>query len=414
MKTILREELALQRSDENRLSYTECGHPGRLPVGAILLFTLCFYVSTLTRAIFAPLLLSIEQSLNISHGAASSLFLFMSIGYAPVVFTSGFVAMRIKHRGTIVAGMAVLAFSLVFLSQSRSLAMVRVSTLMLGMASGFYTASGIASIIHITPTRHQGKAIALHELGPILSTVTAPLIVLTLLPLMPWRSMLLLLAAVAFAAAIAFWLFDSGSNFRGVPPNISALRIYLLNRDFWVITAFFALNACAAVGAYSILPTYLILEREMSSVMANSLVSLSRIGSVAIVFISGWLVDRFGSTKLIAGSMLLTAIATIVLGAGNGVILAGAVLIQPMIAVVFFTPAFSALSRIGPPESRNVAISLTSPIAFVVGGGVFPAFLGVLGESGRFYIGFIILGAIMVASLPALWILNLKKPRLHA
>ena len=380
-----------------------------LPIGPILLFVLCFYFSILARSIFAPLLLEIERSLNISHGAAGSLFLLMSLGYALVVFSSGFVASRINHRGSIVLGMVTLAATLFILSQSRTLAMVRIGSFLLGMGSGLYTASGIASIIHITPIRHQGKAIALHELAPNVAALTAPLIAVALLPLMPWRSTLLVLAISTLAAAIIFWRFDRVSHFKGVAPRIGALRVYLSNRDFWVLTGFFALNACAALGVYSILPAYLIDERGMNSVTANLLVSLSRVGSIAVIFLSGWMVDRFGPVKLIAGSLIFTAIPTIFLGAGDGIALYAAVLIQPMIAVVFFTPALAALSRIGPPESRNVAISITTPTAFLLGGGVFPSILGILGESGKFYLGFIILGALMLVSLPLLRLLNRKQ-----
>ncbi len=378
-------------------------------MGPILLFVLCFYLSILARAVFSPLLLAIEEDLAISHAAASSLFLLMSIGYALVVFCSGFIAARLTHRGSILLGMICLSLTLLLLSQSRSLVMVRVGSLFLGMSSGLYTASGIAAILHITPIHHRGKAIALHEMAPNIASLTAPLIALALLPFFPWRSILLLIGIVTLLAGLVFWRFDHGARFRGVPPNIKALRVYVTDRSFWLLTLFFVLNASAALGIYSLLPTYLVDERGMDSVTANLLVSVSRIGSIALIFGSGWLVDHFGTIKLIAVSILLTAIPTILLGAGGGAVLAVAVVIQPMIAVVFFTPALVALSKIGPPESRNVAISLTTPLAVLIGGGVFPYILGVLGETGQFYVGFIVLGVLMLICLPILWFLRLQK-----
>ena len=378
-----------------------------LPLGAILLFALCFYLSILSRAVFSPLLLSIEADLGISHADAGSLFLLMSIGYAPVVFCSGFIASRLMHRGAILLAMICLTLTVLLLSQSRSLAMVRVGSLLMGMSGGLYTASGIASVIHITPVHHRGKAIALHEIAPNAASLTAPLLALALLPFFPWRTILLFIAIATLLAGLIFWRFDRGSHFPGVPPSIKALRIYLTDRNFWLLTTFFVLNACAALGVYSLLPTYLIDEQGMDGVTANLLVSISRVGSIVIIYLSGWLVDRFGSVKLIAASILLTAVPTIFLGAGSGLVLAMAVVFQPMIAVVFFTPALAALSRIGPPESRNVAISLTTPMAVLFGGGFFPYILGVLGEAGQFYIGFIVLGVLMLICLPLLRLLRL-------
>lgn len=375
---------------------------GSLPVRAILLYVFCFYLSILSRSIFSPLLLRIEQDLGISHGAAGSLYLLMSLGYAPVVFGSGYLASWIKHKGSIVIGMACLAATLLLLAFSSSLLMVRIGSFLLGMASGLYTASGIASIINITPDQHRGKAIALHEMAPNVASLSAPLIAIVLLPSLPWRGILVVIAVAALLSGALFWWRDKGALIYGVAPKLSSVRVYVTDRNFWIIAVFFMLNASAALGVYSILPTYLIDERGMGGVTANLLVSLSRIGSVFVIFLSGWLVDRFGTVKLVGASILLTAIPTLFLGLGGEVVLAVAVLVQPMVAVVFFTPAIASLSRIGPPESRNVAISLMTPMAVLVGGGIYPAILGVLGEAQNFAIGFVVLGILMLLSLPLL------------
>jgi NNP family nitrate/nitrite transporter-like MFS transporter len=239
-----------------------------------------------------------------------------------------------------------------------------------------------------------------------LASLSAPLIAIALLPLMPWRGILLVFSIASAAAAVLFWKMNRGTNIRGVAPNWSALKIYFTDRNFWILGAFFGLNASAALGIYSILPAYLIDERGMSTVTANILVSLSRIGAIVVIFISGMLVDRFGTVKLIAASVALTSVPTILLGIGGTTVLTIAVLLQPMLAVVFFTPALAALAKIGPPESRNVAISLTTPMAVLFGGGFYPAILGILGEAGKFYIGFIILGILMILCLPILKLLR--------
>ncbi|MCP3872728.1 MAG: hypothetical protein GY699_06170 [Desulfobacteraceae bacterium] len=69
---------------------------------------------------------------------------------------------------------------------------------------------------------------------------------------------------------------------------------------------------------------------------------------------------------------------------------------QPVLAVCFFPPAFAALSHIGSKETRNIAISFTIPIAFLVGGGVLPNIIGILGERGIFPVGFIVAGALLI------------------
>jgi NNP family nitrate/nitrite transporter-like MFS transporter len=71
------------------------------------------------------------------------------------------------------------------------------------------------------------------------------------------------------------------------------------------------------------------------------------------------------------------------------------VFLQAAIAACFFPPAFAALSAIGPPSVRNVAVSLTVPVAFIVGGGLIPALIGMMGDAGSFGLGIGIVGGLI-------------------
>ena len=81
-------------------------------------------------------------------------------------------------------------------------------------------------------------------------------------------------------------------------------------------------------------------------------------------------------------------------------------IVAATLIVCFFPPAFAALSRIVPPHLRSVAISLTTPLAFLVGGGVVPTFLGYMGEVRTFSLGIILVGCITL--LTPVLVLSLK------
>jgi len=68
-----------------------------------------------------------------------------------------------------------------------------------------------------------------------------------------------------------------------------------------------------------------------------------------------------------------------------------------MMATCFFPPGFAALSRIGPPRVRNISLSFTFPIAFLLGGGAIPAGIGLLGEMGSFDLGISLVGGIVMS-----------------
>jgi NNP family nitrate/nitrite transporter-like MFS transporter len=94
---------------------------------------------------------------------------------------------------------------------------------------------------------------------------------------------------------------------------------------------------------------------------------------------------------LIAGS------ATVFLGASTGSWLVLMVFLQPVVAVCFFPPGFAALSAIGPPGARNIAVSLTVPAAFLVGGGVIPMGMGMMGDAGFFALGVSAAGGLILS-----------------
>jgi len=75
------------------------------------------------------------------------------------------------------------------------------------------------------------------------------------------------------------------------------------------------------------------------------------------------------------------------------------VFLQPMLATCFFCAGFVALSRMGSPSIKNVAVSFTVPVAYLLGGGAIPAGIGLIGEAGSLSLGFIILGGLILGGM---------------
>ena len=67
-----------------------------------------------------------------------------------------------------------------------------------------------------------------------------------------------------------------------------------------------------------------------------------------------------------------------------------------MVAVCFFPAGFAVLSGIGTPAVRNLAVSMTAPVAFLLGGGILPAVIGFFGDVGRFSFGIGLAGALIL------------------
>jgi hypothetical protein len=73
------------------------------------------------------------------------------------------------------------------------------------------------------------------------------------------------------------------------------------------------------------------------------------------------------------------------------------VFLQPLMAACFFPAGFAAMSLIVSAKLRNIAVALIIPLAIVVGGGLVPVFIGLLGDMGSFAIGITICGGLITA-----------------
>lgn len=364
------------------------------------------FFNFLSRLIFSPLLLTIEKDLNLNHAQAGSLFLLISIGYSITMFLSGFVSSRITHRKTILLSALISGLSFFVISSSSTLVGIKIGLFILGIGCGFYFPSGIATITSLIEAKKLGKALGLHELGPNLAFVLAPVIVEFFLDFTSWRIILMVLGSANLLMAVVFDCVGQGGHFPGEAPHLRNLRKMLSHSSSWIIIIFFCLAAAGTIGVYSIIPTYLVVEKGMEQATANTLFSLSRISVLFVILPAGYLVDRVG-TKLSIGVIMATAgVTTILLGLTTKLGLIIIVFIQPVLISSFFPAGFTAISKIAPRRMHNLAVSVILPLSVLFGGGIVPAILGFLGEYSSFSTGFVVLGGLTMTSIVILFLLK--------
>jgi NNP family nitrate/nitrite transporter-like MFS transporter len=359
----------------------ENGASLRSKIGSLLLMTGIFFLNFISRIILAPLMPTVERDLGIGHGEAGSLFLLISTGYFASLMGSGFFSSRFTHRNTIILSSMVLGVALISVSFSNTMAGIRVGCIVVGLSAGLYLPSGISILTAMVRSKDWGKAIAIHELAPNLSFLTAPLISEALLVWFTWRNILGLLGLASVCVGIAFARFGRGGDFLGEPPSLANLKTLLRKPSFWIMIVFFSLGVSGTLGIYAMLTLYLVSARGMTQGMANYLVALSRVLALGVAFVSGIVTDKLGPKGALGGVFLFTGLLTLFLGIGSGSWMVLIVFLQPMIAVCFFPPGFAALSRIGPRRVRNILVSFTVSFGFLLGGGAIPAGIGVLGDA---------------------------------
>ncbi|MGD8548716.1 MAG: MFS transporter [Desulfobacterales bacterium] len=383
----------------------------RTQLSPLLLIASIFLLNFTARIIAAPLLPTIEKDLGFSHGDAGSLFLFLSIGYFISLLGSGHISSRITHRKTIAVSAIAVGAALSLISFSKTLFTMRCCVFLLGISAGIYLPSGITTVTSLVKPRHWGKAVAIHELAPNLSFILTPLLAEILLHWFIWRNILFFVGIVSVIMGMVFSQLGKGGNFSGEAPNFSSIKKILEIPAFWILIVLFSLAITSTLGIYNMLPLYLVTEHGMSLDWANSLVGTSRISTLGMAFLGGWATDRFGSKPVMIGVFFVTGILTVLIGMVSTYWIAAVVFLQPVLAVCFYPAGFAALSTISTPENRNMAISLTIPVAFVLGGGVVPALIGIMADNGYFSWGISVSGALIMMGFFLLFFLKLSHSR---
>jgi NNP family nitrate/nitrite transporter-like MFS transporter len=370
--------------------------PFRAQLGFLLLLTSIFFINFISRIVLAPLTPTIEADLNLTHGEAGSLFFLISLGYFVALLGSGFFSARFTHKQTIIYSVTALGLALLITAFSSGLWGIRLALITLGLASGLYLPSGIATLTEKIHFQHWGKAIAIHELAPNVSFVAAPLLAEMVMIWFSWRAVFGVLGVAALLLGGIFSRFSRGGDFYGKAPGFASFKVILCDPSFWILVFLFSLGISGTMGVYTMMPLFLVNVHGMERNWANTLVAISRIAGMVMAFVGGWFTDRVGPKWVIAIVCLLTGITTLALAVVPRSWIAIPIFLQPAVAVCFFPAGLAALSLISPPGLRNIVVSLTAPLAFLIGGGAVPTLIGVIGDVSSFSVGIGLVGGLIL------------------
>lgn len=361
--------------------------------------TLMVLFGMFPRLLVSPVLLRLADDLGIGFDKAAGFFLSMSFGYVAGLLLSGFIARAVGHRWTIVLSIAGGGAAFIVLSILHSPVLFHLVLVFGGFANGLYPGSGIASVVDLVPEGHRGKALGMHEVGPNLAFMAAPIAAALLVPGFGWRGLFLASGTLVVLMAMVFAVFGRASKEAGAPPNFGNLSELARNPSFWTVSALFMVGATAAFGVYSVLPTYLMADKGMDERLVNSLIGFSRVSGIFAILAAGGLADRFGARPVMAIVLGITGCTTALLGLASGRLLMVAVFLQPAIIGAIFPVLLNALSEATKPGIRSLAVALAIPMANLGGAGLAPLIMSALGAAGQFRSAFLILGLAVVASM---------------
>jgi NNP family nitrate/nitrite transporter-like MFS transporter len=105
---------------------------------------------------------------------------------------------------------------------------------------------------------------------------------------------------------------------------------------------------------------------------ANTILGISRLGSVGVAISCGFLVDRFSLRKIMFPMMAIAGVFTILMGLAS-VSLTGIVLfVQAVFITGFFPVGLVAIAKIFNREMRGLATGMILAVCMVFGSGIIP------------------------------------------
>jgi len=351
-----------------------------------------------SRVIFSPLMPTLQRELDITLSAAGFMFLLISVSYGTAMLLAGFLSSRIGHGHAIVVALATIAAGLLVAASAPSAWVLGVGVVMIGSGAGIYPPSGLVMINTAISEQRRGTAFSLHEIGPNLALLAAPLVVLALEPLMGWRGVLVTMAVLTALAGLVFRRWGTADSGRGVAPDFGTTATILKMRTTLLAVVVLSAGLAGVQGVYAILPAYLVSEQGLPSDRVNLLLSLSRVAGILLLLRGGPIMHRFGRRRTLVGVLLFSALCTLLLGVLQGPLLLVLVVVQPALLSVLFPAVLASVAEIGERRYQNLTYAFVITLAVAVGAGAAPALLGVLADLGVGWAGFFVLAAHMVAA----------------
>jgi NNP family nitrate/nitrite transporter-like MFS transporter len=384
------------------------GHGGDLK-GKNLFFLLflwsLWFGNYTVRMVFAPILPLLEDEFLVNHARASSLFLFLAIGYALSMFLAGIYSGRFGHKRSILCSLLTTSLVFFLIPFVRTFALLYFSAFVFGVGLGFYLPSAIPLITERFDEKHWGKCIAIHDSAASIGIFSLPFIALFLLAFLSWRGMFVVLAVGFLVAAICFHFLTHELKMRNRAGNI--FGGVAQNPSLWLIAIIFAGAAAAVLGVYSVVPLYLTKELYLSIGFANRVLGVSRIGTIAVALSAGFFVDRINLQKTMFGFSLATGLLTVLVGLAPVRYVGALLFFQAAAATGIFPLSLVTVARMFNREQRSMATSLIMISSIVFGGGAAPYLLGLSGDLISFRFGIVALGALVILLSPL--ILAMKK-----
>ena len=374
----------------------------------LLFLSSLWFLNFVGRTILSPVLPLIEDEFMISHAKASSIFIFLSIGYGISIFFSGLLSGTFGYRKSIIVSLLVTALMFFLIPVVKVFVALYAFAFIIGMATGIYIPAVIPLITSYYDEKMWSKTIAIHDSSASLGVFAAPLVAIFLLRFFQWRGVLGVMGFIFVIAAIMFYLLFHELKVARVTKAV--LGKFIRRRALWVLSIIWVFAASTSIGVYYITPLFLTKELYLDIGYANTIFGISRLGGFVVAICSGFLVSRFSIRTIMASILIISGASTAFVALAGVKFIGLALFLQASFIYGFFPAGLIAISRIFDLNVRGLATGFIFGFGVIIGWGVTPYLLGLSGDHLSFKFGILLLGLAVMLSSSLVFLLKELRP----
>ncbi|EFW90848.1 major facilitator superfamily transporter [Haladaptatus paucihalophilus DX253] len=325
------------------------------------------FLVNFARVMFAPLLEPLKHEFLVSNATVGLIATLVWLGSALPRIPTGYLLTRVeRHRAVLGAGI-VLTAAAGFTAFAPSVPLLAVGAFTMGVSSAVYFIAANPLVSELYPDR-VGRAIGIHGTASQLAAAIAPVFVGVMLTVVGWRGVLKLLAAVAAAVTVVFFVVARRTDL----PDAGAT-----DREF--VTAFrrqwpIILSGVAIIGAtgfvwnglFNFYPSYLHQTKGLSPETARTLLTVVFAAGVPAFWFTGRLADRLPHVPLMLSILGGFIVCLLGLTAAQGLAAIVAVSLALGYVIHSLFPALDTyLLDSLPDENRASAYAMYSGLAMI-------------------------------------------------
>lgn len=377
----------------------------RIPRGIWVLLS-ANVVIALGYGFIAPALPSFARTFNVSFTAATavvSAFAVMRLLFAPA---SGRLVGMFGERRIYLTGLLIVAASTLACAFANSYWQLLVFRAAGGIGSTMFSISAMALLIRMAPADIRGRVSGLFSAGFLIGSITGPLIGAALVGFglrVPFVVYAVALLVASTVVATQLREVVAADQEQGPTAGLIGFRTALRDSAYRAILLSNFTQGWASMGVrVAVVPLFVTEGLDAGARMAGIVLAVYAGGNVLAILVAGRLSDRFGRRPVMLPGLVITVVATVLLGFSPGIGVALGLSVLAGIGSGLFAPTHQAaladvLGNRQQGGSALAAFGMSSDLGAVTG----PVVVGFVADRVGFGPAFVLTGVVAAVALVA-------------